>query len=86
MGQIIDFQQIAADVGYVLKDLPDDTGYIPAPGETVAVHTPEGAYVGDGTAIMLDPSGPYMAVRMSGYVISVHLADLRPSGFRDSAA
>lgn len=83
---IIDFVGYAEAIGYQIKDLPDDAGYLPAIGEMVEVYHPEGAYIGVAEVLRHDPTGPYVAIKLSGYVVSVHVADIRPAAWQGECA
>lgn len=83
---IYDFLGYAAAVGYPIKDLPDDAGYLPAIGEMVLVHSPDGHKLGLGEVLRHDPTGPYVAVMLGGCAIVVHLADIQPANYHGEVA
>jgi hypothetical protein len=83
---LYDFAGYAAAVGYAIQEAPADAGYLPALGEHVAVHTPEGKWVGVGEVLRHDPTGPYVAVLINACTVVVHLADIQPAPWHGDAA
>lgn len=83
---VIDFVGYAEAVGYQLREPPEDAGYLPAIGEHVIVHNPDGHRLGIAQVLMHDPTGPYVAVKLNGYVASVHIADIKPATWQGECA
>lgn len=83
---VVSFLERAFAVGYEIREPQDDAGYLPAIGEHVLVHTPEGKCLGVGEALRNDPTGPFVAVLLGSEQVMVHLADIKPAPWHGDAA